>query len=127
MVNTAICYTIFLDFEAILKLTNDGSNLTHHHIPIAYAYKLYSYIEGVTKNTVVYTGIDCVKILVEELIKEYHAIEHYFELNLPLNMSNEEEEMFQNANTCNICGIEFGEDRIKCRDHNHMTGKFLVM
>lgn len=120
-------FIIYLDFEAILKPTNDCPTLSHLHIPIAYAYKLYSYIEGVTKKAVVYTGLDCVKVLIEELIKEYQSIEHYFELNLPLNMTNEEEEMFQNSYACHICGLDFDETRVKCRDHDHFTGRFYVI
>ena len=100
----------------------DGSSVTHHHIPIAYAYKLYSYIDGLTKNAVVYVGLDCVSVLIEELVKEYDSIKHYFHLNIPLEMSPEDELLYENATSCHICGLEFNENRVKCRDHDHMIG-----
>ena len=35
---------------------------------------------------------------------------------------NEEEQMFQDATNCHICGFELGTDRV--RDHCHLSGKY---
>ena len=119
-----ICY---LDLEAILKPVQDGTNITHEHIPISYSYILYSYIEEVTKNAVVYTGPDCIPHLINELVKEYESIKHYFTLNIPLEMSSSEEMLYQCATSCHICGQIFNKNVLKCRDHDHMTGKFFIL
>ena len=39
-----------------------------------------------------------------------------------MRIENEEEQMFQNAINCHICGFELGADRV--RDHCHLTGKY---
>lgn len=41
---------------------------------------------------------------------------------LPLEMSVDDENLFQAAEKCHICMQESGADRV--RDHCHVTGKF---
>lgn len=41
---------------------------------------------------------------------------------LPLEMSADDENLFQAAEKCHICMQESGADRV--RDHCHVTGKF---
>lgn len=42
----------------------------------------------------------------------------------PLVMSTSDEEAFEAATSCEFCGVKFGEDVTKCRDHNHHTGLY---
>ena len=117
-------FICFVDFEALLKKTDDDESIkTHEHIPMAYAYKLYSSLDNITKETQVYTGVDCATVLIHKLIEEYEAIEYLFSLNTPLEMTEDDEIAFDDADICHICGENFEEsNRIKCKDHCHITG-----
>ena len=44
--------------------------------------------------------------------------------NKNLIMSEEEEDLFQQSNSCWICKKVFDNDEEKIRDHCHVTGKF---
>ena len=44
--------------------------------------------------------------------------------NKNLNMSEKEEHLFQQSNSCWICKILIDTDEEKVRDHCHVTGKF---
>ena len=46
----------------------------------------------------------------------------YFETNTPLEMTNEEEESFQQSTICWLCENPLDEDTV--RDHDHLTGKY---
>ena len=43
---------------------------------------------------------------------------------LPMNLTNAEEQRFQNATECYICRKPFANDDIRVRDHCHHSGKF---
>ena len=44
--------------------------------------------------------------------------------NCDMRLSYEEERQFQSSPCCHICNGIFGEDEVKVRDHDHMTGEF---
>lgn len=117
-----IPFVVYADFEVILKPIDTSVNESHEHIPIAVAYKLYSYIKGETKKTVVYTGIDCVREFINDLIEIYKSVEHYFRLNKSLKMTKQDVIKFKNSSSCHICGKLFEGSTIKVRDHDHYTG-----
>jgi hypothetical protein len=41
-----------------------------------------------------------------------------------MNMSDQQEKEFREANNCHVCGKELNEDR--ARDHDHLTGQYRV-
>ena len=43
-------------------------------------------------------------------------------VNVPIIMTEEDEENFNNATVCGICDKELGDDKV--RDHCHMIGKY---
>ena len=45
-----------------------------------------------------------------------------FKTNIPLEMTPEEEELFQQSTICWLCENPLGEDTV--RDHDHLTGKY---
>lgn len=116
-----IPFVVYADFEVVLKpLKNE--NQTHEHIPIAVAYKLSSYITGETKKTIVYTGIDCVKKFIDDIINIYMSIQHYFRMNKTLKMTKQDVISFKNCSSCHICRKKFDSGTVKVRDHDHYTG-----
>ena len=48
----------------------------------------------------------------------------YFETKIPLEMTIEEEESFQQSNVCWLCEQPFTEYEQPVRDHEHLTGKY---
>ena len=71
---------------------------------------------------VVYRGEDAVDKFLEFLETEKQYNEEKLSFIEPMRIENEEEQMFQNAINCHICGFELGADRV--RDHCHLTGKY---
>ena len=46
------------------------------------------------------------------------------EFQKPLEMTEEEEDLFQGSDKCYICGHKYLDNEIKVRDHCHITGKY---
>ena len=96
------------------------------HVPCGFGYKVVCVDDRFTKSVVVYRGKDCVNKFIEPILREYEycrdAMKDYFNKNLI--MSVKEEETFQLANKCWICGKLFDLIDEKARDHCHITCKF---
>ncbi|VDI40076.1 Hypothetical predicted protein [Mytilus galloprovincialis] len=72
-----------------------------------------------------YVGDDAVEKYVEKVMKIYKEITYKIYLNekKKLILNNHEEDEFQEATGCYICGEEFKESE-KVREHNHLSGKY---
>ena len=77
---------------------------------------------GETKKTIVYTGIDCVKKFIDDIINIYMSIQHYFRMNKTLKMTKQDVISFKNCSSCHICRKKFDSGTVKVRDHDHYTG-----
>lgn len=117
-----IPFIAYSDFEVILEAIENQARITHKHVPIAFSYKLYSYIDGVTQDSKVYIGLDCAQVFIKEMIRLHDMIKPYFEMDEPLSMSEEDEYKFLKSEVCHICGKKFTNNIVKVRDHDHMTG-----
>ena len=104
-----------------MKVDGVGSE-THSHQPICYAWKLTSTIKDETTNTKVYTGLDCAKVFVNDMLQLYEGVSHYFSMNEPINMTKQEQNKFEKATNCHICGKIFADGVKRARDHNHVNG-----
>ena len=71
--------------------------------------------------------MDCAKVFVDDMIKLYESVSHYFAINKPLKMSKQEEIDFKNATNCHICGRSFTRQIIKAKDHTHTTGNSKIV
>ena len=72
-----------------------------------------------------YVGDDAAEKYVEKVMQIFNEITYKIHLNekkKPILNGHEEDE-FQKANECYICGEEFKE-REKVREHNHLSGKY---
>ena len=127
-------FKIYADFECILKKCNDVKGSCNSswsvkesdHVPCGFGYKAVCVGDRFSKDAVVYRGVDCVSRFISCILDEYEYCKKvrrdYF--NKSLIMSAEEEEMFQNACSCWICGKLFDLMDEKVRDHCHISGKF---
>ena len=110
-------FVVYADFEAMFRGTE--------HVPISVAWKMISVVSE-NSEVFVYTGLDCVKVFVDSLLELYESIKHYFAMHKPLLLTEAEEEDFQAADSCYICGKEFEVPVVKVRDHDHQTGEFII-
>ena len=74
-----------------------------------------------------YFGINCVEWFVNKMLTLENIASNYFETNLELEITPQEEESFQQSTICWLCEQAlrenpFGDDKV--RDHDHLTGKY---
>ena len=95
-------------------------------IPCSFAYQVVCVDDRFTKPIVVYGGENAVCEFIKAILKEYKycrkVMNKRFDRNLI--MSEEEEHLFQQSNSCWICKKLIDNDEEKVRDHCHVTGKF---
>ena len=60
------------------------------------------------------------------MLKEVHYCEKLIKTKFkkPLKISSEDEQNFNAANECHICGKKYTNEDIRVRDHCHITGKY---
>ena len=108
-------FKINVDFECILKKCDNvvgscdslWSVKESEHVPCGFGYKVVCVDDKFSKDVVVYRGKDCVSRFISCILDEYEYCRHICRdnFNESLIMSAEEEEMFQEACSCGICGV----------------------
>ncbi|XP_055306779.1 uncharacterized protein LOC129571042 [Sitodiplosis mosellana] len=69
-------------------------------------------------------GPDCIDWFVDQMKTAAEFAAQHLNNIIPLNMTAEQEQRFQNTHICHICEKQFDSDSIKVRDHSHLTGEF---
>ena len=123
-------FKIYSDFECNLRSVESyESSYTKKykdHVSCSFAYKVVCVDDRFTKSIVVYRGKNAADEFIKVISKEYKyckkVINKHFNKNLI--MSEEEEHLFQQSNSCCICKKVTGNDEEKVRDHCHVIGKF---
>ena len=125
---------VYADLECNNQLTNDreaAPKVLFKQIPISEGFHLISPFGNEYYS---YFGVDCtegqqsaVTWFVNEMLTLEKIASEYFETNIPLEMTPEEEESFQQSKVCWLCEQALrenplGEDTV--RDHDHLTGKY---
>ena len=129
-----IPFKIYADFECIFKKCNDVKGSCNSswsvkeniHIPCGFSYKFVCVDDRFSKDVIVYRDKNCVSRFISCILDQYEyckKVRRYY-FNKSLIMSTEEEEMFQNACSCWICGRLFDLMDEKVCDHCHISGKF---
>ena len=123
-------FKIYANFECNLKYVEiyEGpyTKKYHDHVPCSYAYKIVCIDDKFSKPIVVYRGENAAYEFTKAILKEYKyckkIMKKHFNKNLIMN--EEEEYLFQQSNSCCICGKLIDNDNEKVRDYCHVTGKF---
>ena len=122
-------FTIYADFECNLGVESYEGSYTkkyQDHVPCSFAYKVVCIDDRLTKPIAVYRGQNAAYEFIKAILKEYKycrkVMNKHFNRNLI--MSEEEEHLFQQSNSCWICEKLIDNDDEKVRDHCHVTGKF---
>ena len=109
---------VYADFECINQPQNIP-NVLFKQIPISVGYYVISPFGNYYYS---YFGTDCTKWFVNRMLTLEKIASNYFKTNLELEMSQEEEVQFEQAEECWLC--ENPLDDTKVRDHDHLTGKY---
>ena len=123
-------FKIYVDFECNLKSVecDEGSYTKKYqdHIPCSFAYKVVCIDDRFTKPIVVYRGENAAYEFIKAILKEYKYCKKVMNkhFNKNLIMSEEEEHLFQQSNSCWICKKLIDNDEEKVRDHCLVIGKF---
>jgi len=124
-------FVIYADFESILQAHEEKTNQTtkyQKHVPCSFAYKRVSTLEKYDKDIVLFRSDDedvsVAEKFLNSLLKEADEISRIMENIVPMNLTEEEENEFQAAEKCSLCGQQFDEDDKRVRDHDHLTGKY---
>ena len=96
------------------------------HVPCSFAHKVVCADDRFTKPIVVYRSENAAYEFIKAILKEYKYCKKVMNkhFNKNLIMSEEEEHLFQQSNSCWICKKLIDNDEEKVRDHCHVTGKF---
>ena len=133
-------FTAYLDFECVLpkekkrcetchslKCKCDASftDILSKQIPIGYSFVILDGNDSIIhENT--YIGKNAAEHFVEHLLEQENVwIKNILQNNNPMIFTELDEIDFNNSNTCYICNNVFDEGNFKCRDHNHITSKYL--
>ena len=116
-------FKIYADFECNLRGVEcyEGSYTKKYqgHIPCSFAYKDVCVDDKFSKRIVVYRGENAVYEFIKAIVKEYKYCKKVMNkhFNKNLIMSEEEEHLFQQSNSCWICKKRIDNDEEKVRDH----------
>ena len=126
----AVPLKIYADFECNLQDTEiyEGCCTKKYddHVPCSYAFKVVCIDDRFSKLVVVYRGESGAYGFIKAFLKEYKYCKNIMKkhFNKNLIMSEEEEYLFQQSNSCWICKKRINHDDEKVRDHCHITSKF---
>ena len=127
-------FAIYADFESLIKpLQNcepdpnkSYTNKLQKHEPISFTYYIKSFNESVYESRK--------RSYIQEKPEDPHAMDTFIKWleedvrkiaelgNKEIEITYEEEEQFNNALCCWICGGVLGDDKV--RDHCHFTGRY---
>ena len=100
--------------------------LTQNDIKIRFVVVLLTMLfdDRFTKPIVIFRGENAAYEFIKAIIKEYKYCKKVMNkhFNKNLIMSEEEEHLFQQSNSCWICKKLIDNDEEKVRDHCHVTG-----
>ena len=109
---------VYADFECINQPQNTP-NVLFKQIPIAVGFYVISPSGNKYSS---YFGTDCTKWFVKEMLKLELEANNYTKTNIKLEMSQEEEVQFEQAEECWLCENPLEGEKV--RDHDHLTGKY---
>lgn len=125
-------FRISADFETMNcrnVWSSDSHRYERQHEPSGAKYSIYSNIHKKCIKQFIFRGKDCVRIMLKQLHKDCENLYYeYFYNHKQLNMTMEEEKVYNESDICHICKegdfCEEDTNRQKVRDHCHLTGKF---
>lgn len=133
-------YIGFLDFETILpniskkcpqcsslkcKCDYSRTDEIHNQTPVTYSLVILDPYEKIIHERTKSSPNAHIE-LVEHLLQiEEMWLKDLLSVTEEMNMNRKEHESFDSSSNCYLCGQNFSNDVIKCRDHCHSTGRYI--
>ncbi|CAD6233577.1 GSCOCG00012283001-RA-CDS [Cotesia congregata] len=126
-------FIIYADLECVLVHENDceseetnkpTSKHMNKHIPHSAAYYRHCDYDNSLSKFEINRAPDCITWLVKQFESISRKVDGLLKNVVKMTpLSVEEENYFNNAENCHICGGLFkSPDKTRCRDHRHLTG-----
>ena len=124
-------FVIYDDFEALTEKIqkcqqDDGKSFTEKyqkHVDCGFGYKVVCcYNDKYSKPIRTFRGENAAYKFMEKMIEEVNWCKEVKKRRLRMTKKNEQD--FDKAEECHICGKAYYEDDIHVRDHCHVTGKY---
>ena len=128
-------YVVYADTESIIKptassTTDSNTVQSSEHIPCSFAYVIVR-SDGKVISEKLYRGEDCMDVFFQQLEDELEEIRKDLKNARPLEMTKEDWDRHNAADTCWICGGPFQSysrgdkgGMWKVLDHDHLTGRY---
>ena len=122
-------FKIYADFECNFKNVQcyEGTYTKkyHEHVPCSYTYKIVCTDDRFSKPIVVYRGVNDAYKFIKAILEERKYCKKIMkdQFNKNLVMTEEEEHLLQQSNSCWICKKLIDNDDEKVRHHCHTTDK----
>ena len=132
-------YLIYADFECLTMEYSPKAfepidpNIPYtekyqHHQPCGYKLNVTNRRTN-ESETYLYRGSDCMELFVKTCVRIKDQIMDKLKVDVPIIMTEEDEDNFNNATQCYLCEMEIENNNhiqrgCKVRDHCHMTGKY---
>jgi len=100
---------------------NHGTLIEYEQHPFNYCIVVVSNDETI-HEVIEYSGEDAVDHFLTTVLDLEEKYMEYLQESLPLALSEEQEKMFQEAESCYVCGQAFDSPEDKVRDHDHHGG-----
>lgn len=133
-------FIAFLDFECILpnqrkkceecrslkcKCDNSFTEIVNDQLPITYSFLVLGPEEKILHEHT-YSGNNAHVNFIEHLLNEEQKwIKPLLESKINLVMTNSDQNDFNKQQKCYLCDKNFTNNALKCRDHCHVTAKYL--
>jgi len=76
-------------------------------------------------DVVDYVGPDADLNFMNDLLDLEEKYVEYLKINVPIQMTDEDKNAFEQTVNCYICNIKFDSTEVKCADHDHLSGSYL--
>lgn len=126
----AVPFIVYADVESLLKIPtkqfckSNSTKAYQQHETYSVGYYLKCNFNPSKSHYKSHRGPDCIRWFVNELHQIALEVASILRYIAPLNMTQQNEEEFQNSEHCHICEDKFDFDDVKVRDHCHLTGKY---
>ena len=120
--------------EQAIRMPKEGSivQFQNYHKQMPAPFVIYADFEAITEKVSgcqpvkIYRGEKSISYFILDMLSEVEYCQKMIatEFQKPLQMTDEEEEIFQVAEECHICGKKYLDNEVRVRDHCHITGQY---
>ena len=121
-------FVVYADFETFVKsdeYDESANTFQYQHFEASsFSYVIVNWNGEIVREKL-HRGENAGKKFLQSMMEEYNWVRDNLKSSYkPLNLTKNEEDIFQSSKHCHICEEELMDDQIRVRDHDHLTGAF---